>query len=649
MNFATPAAFWWAVLAVPIVVFYILKIRMRRIPVSTIMFWQQVFEEKQPRSLWQTLRHWLSLLLQLLFLLLLMTALTDPFFASEERNRRRLVLVIDNSASMQARDVSPSRFEAAMTDARRIIDSIRVNDEMAIITAGTQPKVMVGLTGHQKTLREALLRVRPTDGPTEVPAAVALGRRLLTGHENASVVVFTDGCFAKAAELSSGEDVVWKTFGTAAGNVGITQFQVRRSLQDPLGFQVFIEVANDSDADVSTRLELELGGELLDVIPVEVAAGETWIKVMDHTAEEGGQLVATLDNEDALPSDNRAVAILPARARIPVVLVTTGHRFLERVFMANPLVDLRVVATPPDELEPGAVLVLYRDVPETVPAGSVLVIEPTTESELWEIGDVLEQPIVTDQDSEDPLMGHVRLENVLMPEARKITPKGEFRTLVSSASEDPLYLSIARAGGDVLVLTVNIDKGDLPLRTAFPILMTNALNWFTGDKGELREAIPAGALAKVNLSSIVRGAGADEAEPDSTADVENGLTTAGRDSERTELTLTSPDGGESTVIASGDEATIGPLNQCGVWTLRNARTARSLADAVSGDATDQLEVACNLTNPQESNLRAPTIEAASGKQLTAGVGGKPIWFYLTIVAWALVASEWYLYQRRWIT
>ena len=102
-------------------IFYILKIRMRRIPVSTIMFWQQVFEEKQPRSLWQTLRHWLSLLLQLLFLLLLvMMALTDPFFASEERNRRRLVMVIDNSASMQATDVSSSRFDRG--DGRSLAD-----------------------------------------------------------------------------------------------------------------------------------------------------------------------------------------------------------------------------------------------------------------------------------------------------------------------------------------------------------------------------------------------------------------------------------------------------------------------------------------------------------------------------------------------
>ena len=54
----------------------------------------------------------------------------------------------------------------------------------------------------------------------------------------------------------------------------------------------------------------------------------------------------------------------------------------------------------------------------------------------------------------------------------------------------------------MLVLTVNIDMGDLPLRTAFPILITNALNWFTGDKGELQEAIPAGELARVNLAGV---------------------------------------------------------------------------------------------------------------------------------------------------
>ncbi len=63
MNLVNPAALLLAGLALPIVVFYILKIRLRRIPVSTLLFWQQIFEEKKPRSLWQKLRHLLSLAL----------------------------------------------------------------------------------------------------------------------------------------------------------------------------------------------------------------------------------------------------------------------------------------------------------------------------------------------------------------------------------------------------------------------------------------------------------------------------------------------------------------------------------------------------------------------------------------------------------
>ena len=55
----------WAALAVPIVVFYILKIRLRQVPVSTTIFWQQIYDEKRPRSLWQILRHLISLLMQI--------------------------------------------------------------------------------------------------------------------------------------------------------------------------------------------------------------------------------------------------------------------------------------------------------------------------------------------------------------------------------------------------------------------------------------------------------------------------------------------------------------------------------------------------------------------------------------------------------
>src|SRR5258708_14723447 len=125
MNLANPLALAWATLLVPVVIFYILKIRLRRVPVSTVIFWQQIFEEKQPRSIWQHLRHLLSLLVQLLFLALLVLALGEPYFNWEILEARRLVLVIDNSASMNATDVLPTRLDKAREIGRDIIARLR--------------------------------------------------------------------------------------------------------------------------------------------------------------------------------------------------------------------------------------------------------------------------------------------------------------------------------------------------------------------------------------------------------------------------------------------------------------------------------------------------------------------------------------------
>src|SRR5262245_41027900 len=107
MSFSYPMALPWAAVLLPVIAPYILKVRLRRVPVSTSLFWDQVFEEKRPRSLWQHLRHLISLLCQLLLLGLLVLALGEPLLRGELLGRKRVVLIVDNSASMQATDVGP--------------------------------------------------------------------------------------------------------------------------------------------------------------------------------------------------------------------------------------------------------------------------------------------------------------------------------------------------------------------------------------------------------------------------------------------------------------------------------------------------------------------------------------------------------------
>jgi hypothetical protein len=611
MNLANPVAIAWAALAIPIIALYILKVRQRRVPVSTNLFWRQIFEEKRPRSLWETLRHLLSLLVQIALLCLLVFALAEPFFRWEVLQARRYVLVVDNSASMGALDGEPTRLAKVKTDGRRVIDGLRFRDEMAVIAAGTEPSVACGLTGHQRTLKAALDGIAPSDGPTRVKEAIELARRLLGGkRDKNSILVLTDAAFPDADKILAAEDVHAFLAGKKTGNVAITRYQVRRSLLDPVGYEILVEGANFSDEPVQCRLEIDLDGDVVDVVPLNLDPGGKWNKVIEKTSAAGGRLTAKLNRADALSADNQAWAVLPKREPRAVTLVTDSNLFLEKVLVAIPLVSLSVVKEPPAPTSSASVLVLHKKVPAQLPAGPIFVVDPAGPCDLWDLGEPLQNPIVTKQEKDSPLLAYVRLDNVSMPEARRLTPKGPAQVLAASLSGEPLICTFDRPEGKVVVLTVNLDKSDLPLQTAFPILVSNALSWFSGSKGELRESIATGSVTEVELP--VRGGDG--------------------------WLLKAPDGQTRHLPRGVARATIGPLDRCGVW---------SLVRAAEGAA--EVEIACNLASPQESDLRPPPGLVSARLETVAGLGGRPVWFYLIFAAWCLAGLEWYLYQRRWIS
>jgi hypothetical protein len=397
-------------------------------------------------------------------------------------------------------------------------------------------------------------------------------------------------------------------------------------------------VANASDAPVQCRLELDLDDHPVDVIPLELKPGQAWRESFEKTSEEGGRLLARLDRQDALAVDNLARAFLPRRERQRVLLVTDGNLFLQKALEANQFIDLAVTNSAPAQYDENAIVVFHRKSPERLPAGKVLVVDPTNSTDAWELGEQLLNPIVTEQDKDSMLMRHVRLDNVIMPEARRLEFADKPQVLVEALGGSPLYCALDRPGGKLLVLTVNLDKGDLTFRTAFPILLTNALAWFAGQESELQEAIASGSLAQITLPENEAG------------------------SEPLECVLRTP-GGEDRPLPGGvTQTTVGPLDQCGVWSV--VRKAEGEADRGEGPADSRpgrpqetrarapvLELACNLANRAESDLRMPEtlLNQTPTAELAAGWLTRPVWFYLIAVAWLLAAVEWFLYQRRWIS
>ena len=244
MSLVNPTALLLAGLALPIIVFYILKIRLRRVPVSTLLFWQQIFEEKKPRSLWQRLRHLLSLLLQLAFLAFLVFALADPIFRWQQAQARRLVLVVDNSASMNASDVRPSRLEAAKAEGRRLIDGMRLGDELAIIAAGA---AAAGRLRADRPPAHASRRPRFDHAERRTDPRRPRPSRWRGGCSPAPRRCAGSSCSPTAASTAppsspAQENVELIPIGKKTGNVGITRLQARRSLLDPIGYEILVEV-----------------------------------------------------------------------------------------------------------------------------------------------------------------------------------------------------------------------------------------------------------------------------------------------------------------------------------------------------------------------------------------------------------------------
>ena len=621
MNFLSPTAFLLFGLAAPIVALYILKLRRRREPVSTLLFWEQIFREKQTTSLFQKLKHLLSLLLQLLFLALLVLALARPQFAFMTKSARQIILIVDHSASMNALDGTLSRLESAKQEALRMVDKLRFIDEMMVISCHTQPIIHSPFTNHQKSLRAAIELIAPTDVKTDLQPALAVAHSVAQTKPNPEIVVFSDfhqipdTLLAQQegpdTQLSDAKVQLLSVNLGEAGNVGITQFRVRKSLVNAFDYQTLLTVINASVEEKSFNVELYLNDALLDVRPYTLAPGESKSELFTNFTMEGGRLKAVLDVEDALSTDNVAYAALPKREQIPVLLVTPDNPFLENALAVDEKLDLTVVA--PDQYEPGVmayeVIIFDRYNPPTLGDGNYMFIYPPKAGAIWQIGESLETPLITEWERDHPILRHVHLDNVQLTEAYRVQVPAAGNVLVRSF-EDPLLIVEESQNRRIVFVATDTLKSDLPLRIAFPLIVANTIQWFQGELAIEEYHLQTGEVLKKRI--------------DDGSAIEN-------------VTITGPTGESWEIPVEKDELLFDETSVVGFYELKIG---------------DHEEVwAVNLTDAAESQIHAAEGVADLLEEEEVVLGGSallhyPPWIYLVLLAVLLSAVEWFLYQRR---
>lgn len=501
MSFLAPLALLAGLIAIPIIMLYILRLRRREVPISSTFLWQQILQDSEANTPWQRLRRNLLLLLQLIILALLVLALMRPFVPVPTLIAGRTALLLDATASMNATDMEGgrTRFEAAQEAALEIIADMGPLDVMSIIRVGEVVEPLTPYTNNPAELRDAILRARPSYAPGDWDTALILAAAGATGAENFNIVLVSDGGLGATARLPLDiPQPAYVPIGRSGGNVAITALAPRALPGAPP--QVFARVTNYGETAAEISLVLRLDGQLDRSLAASVSARSerSFVFELDGSFStiEAELVIRNRDAvEDHLQVDNRAWAVAGGGGVRRLLLYSETNIFVEEVLRSLPLVqvfrgDLSRTRLPE---QPYDLYVFNGWLPAALPDGDMLIINPPASTELFTLG-----PENTQTDSisilrpDDPRLTFVTLDRMNLRAFRSISAAPWADVLVR-ASGGPLLLAGEEGGRRIVLLPFDVRDSDLPLQISWPILMTNLIEWFTpGDVISVPEGLRVG-------------------------------------------------------------------------------------------------------------------------------------------------------------
>ncbi len=612
MSLLNPAFLALGALAVPLVLLYILKLRRRDVTVSSTLLWEKAVRDVQANAPFQRLRANLLLLLQLLLLALLVLALARPALVRTSSPGKVVVLVVDTSASMGAREGDVTRLEMAKKEAARALSSMGDGDEAMVVEAGPAARVACGMTRDRAAVERALEGLKTHDTECSMEEALRLAASAVEKRDGSAVILLSDGAGAKVPShpvLEKG--LTWvKTAGTA-GNVGITAFRAE-TVVEPDGrvksrtdgaktlysYSVFAGVSNFSAERKKVYVSLKIDGAAVAARAIELAPGETGGASFSAMLPGEAAAEIALDETDALAADDRAWTRLPSPGLVRVQLAGE-NRFLKAFLETRPRVefvterpDLWISEGSAQAAPPDAHAVWFR--PETAVAG----IAPGAE---------VERVRVLSWDETNPLLRFARFSDVHVGRASRLTPPPEGVILVQG-SAGPLIVSATERGRLRVAIGFRAGESDWPLRPSFPIFFSNIVRAVADARAaEVPPQVVAGRPARFVVPGIL------------------------------EATVTGPDGVKTAMTASaaGDFVWAG-ADRAGLFRFESAGGMR--------------EFGVNLLSETESNL-APPAALGSGKSKVEGVAAagrenRDIWPWLACAALGLFVIEWLCFHRR---
>jgi len=618
MNLLAPVALAMGVTLPIVVVFYLLKVRRHDEEVSSTFLWNDLIRDLAAHEPLQRLRWNVLLVLQLIGLALITLAIARPFSEQLGQKPVQAVLLVDGSASMQARDVQPSRFAKAVDAARTTLAGLPENSLATVILVAAHPQVLVAATADRQQVDRALAAAQPSGAAADMREALLLARSL-GGDPNARrIYLFTDGAFSLPPDLPDDLGSVQVVpVGQSTGNLAVTAISTRPDPVDNRRQQLFTRVANFSDFPARSVVSIAVDGQTLEDRPVDLAPNAESPQVFEQLpagARYASVSVSDLRGANGLTLDDTAFAVLVQRKPAQVLLVSNGNQFLEKVLTLLPNVDLyriaaqRYLAVEADRFD---IIVFDNYLPPLLPRGNLLVVNPPDRGPYRTTGSI-SRPRVANWDREDPILGFVDIRDLNITRASKIDVPRWAKPLISTSDGTPLMLAGQDGDRRVAIMPFDLQQSNLPLMSAFPIMMANMVSFLS----------PPGVVQ----SSEVQTGSPESLLP--LPQVQNVRVTGPND--------------QAAEFRTGQ----GPITYAAT-DLPGLYRVQQLVQGGQQTVDDDL-FAANLANPDESDIRARLTGLNNPGPLDAGLTRlqKEIWGALAAVVLPLLLLEWFWFHRR---
>lgn len=444
-------------------------------PVSSLYLWREASRNIEARTPWEKFKNNILMYLQILALIALILALAAPFWSGRSGGVKKVLLLIDNSGSMNGLyDNEASRLFTAKKQALQYVEGLMSEAEVTVISGNETAQILLTNSRDKNKIKKVIHQIHPTDISGDLTEAMKLASSMTAQWEHYELLLYSDRMLDMGG--LTGSQIY---YGGEGKNAAVDY--VSHSIEEDGLLGILARITNYGSEEISSDVNLYLNEKLVGVKELSLLPGESKNLYFDKmTAVESGILKAEIHERDQLITDNTAYDKIEESGKMKALLVTEQNVFLEKAILTNDNIEL-YKTTGAEEMDEESSFDLYLFdgvIPEKLPKeGNCIFINPPgtvpEDFTLFQVGENKEGAYVTpgsheiNEYLEGLTFGVGSYHKIELP---------QWAQGFLYAGEDCVGFGGYTSGRYISVLAFDLHESDLPLKTGFPILMYSILN-----------------------------------------------------------------------------------------------------------------------------------------------------------------------------